>query len=116
MKNRDRTEYVNMLRGEIERADAIGKWKILRRVLRRHPEWVDEFVFCPRWGGYRLRRPSGIGDPVAADQGPKSPDPVTGQAAPVTPYSSGRIGATPEQLAELAAVQRSGAKIAGDPK
>lgn len=123
------SQRIDQIKGEIERADAIGKWKILRRIFKAHPEWVQELVHCPRFGGWRLRRPAdtptdGIVDRLDGEttverdrrhrKARKTADPATGAVAPITPYSSSRIGASPDEAAARALTQRSSPKISGE--
>lgn len=124
-------QLLEMHAGEAERSDPSRMRAHARRILRRwresNIEWphidVDhngtpylstgtrvEFVFTDG-----RRQPILVSTPVEPDnRNTASLDPVLGYRAPITPYSSGRVGAAPEEAAARALTQRSSPKISGE--
>lgn len=118
--------------GESERAGVSGRRAHTRRILNqwrergipwpeieidRHgaPRLVDNvrIEFSPENGRLAPRLVSSS-TPAESDNRRSTPDPVTGQRAPVTPYASSRVGASPGEAMTRAFLQRVGGKIAGE--
>lgn len=118
--------------GEAERAGVAGRRSHLRRILRawrergipwpeivldRHgtPRLVDNvrIEFSPENGRLAPRLVASDA-PSESDARRSTPDPVTGQRAPITPYGSARVGASAGEAMTRAFLQRVGGKIAGE--